>query len=333
MTPCHPQQLERSLQQLPVSGLSSRLRQNETLNLFNKRVILVTGKGGVGRTTVSAALAKAATQSGKRVLLAEIGVPGGDYTPLARFFDRETFDAEPTTIGPNLKACVLYSRSGHELFLHKVLPINTLVKAAVRSKALSRLLDSAPSFNEMGVFYHLLNLLRAKHQDGGNAHDLIIVDMPATGHTLALTALPESLLQLLPVGPIADELKEGQHYLNNPETGAALVVTLPEPLPITERLELIDGLQDTNMPVAGVLVNRLMHDEFTPEEREALSPLVSSTPVFGRGRYLSLLDHRKSLERVTAKANVPILIVPDFAESDDQLLIESIAETLLQRVS
>ena len=212
------------------------------MDLFSKRVILVTGKGGVGRTTVSAALAKAAARNGRRVLLAEIGIPGGDYSPLARLFGRETFDVKAQSVGEGVRACVLYSRMGHEMFLRTVLPINSLVKAAVRSKALGRLLDSAPSFNEMGVFYHLLTLLREERPGGGYNNELIIIDMPATGHALALTALPENLLQLLPVGPIADEMRLGQSFLNNPATGAALVVTLPEPLPITECLELIDGL-------------------------------------------------------------------------------------------
>ncbi|MEO1273058.1 MAG: ArsA-related P-loop ATPase [Myxococcota bacterium] len=293
-------------------------------------MILVTGKGGVGRTTVAAALAIAGVHAGRRVLLTEIGEPGGDYSPLARIFGRETFMVEPEEVGHGVKACVLYSRQGHELFLRSVLPIRTLIRAAMRSKALSRFLDSAPSFSEMGVFYHLLTLLRAETDEGEIEHELIVVDMPATGHTLALTSLPGTLLQLIPVGPVADELRVGQDYLNNPETGAALVVTLPEPLPVTECLELIDGLRETDMPVGGVLVNKVMRDLFTPEERAALMPIVQSRPVFGRSRFLGLLDNNRAVRRLYNNTDVSIALAPEV--TSDDALVENLAASLLKSI-
>lgn len=301
------------------------------MDLFNKRVILVTGKGGVGRTTIAASLAIAGVRAGKRVLLTEIGDPDGDYSPLARIFDRDNFDVDAEEVGHGVEACVLYSRRGHELFLRTVLPVRTLIRAAMRSKALSRFLDSAPSFNEMGVFYHLLTLLREERSDGAPRHELIIIDMPATGHTLALTSLPESLLQIIPVGPVASELRAGQDFLNNPKTGAALIVTLPEPLPVTECLELIDGLRETNMPVGGVLVNKVMQDHFTPEERAALMPVAQSNPVFGRSRFLRLLDNNKALQRLRSNTRVPISLVPEFTSSDDELA-DNLAESLLTSI-
>ncbi len=77
--------------------------------------------------------------------------------------------------------------------------------------------------------------------------------MPATGHTLALTSLPEILLDALPDGPIPRYMREGQAYLNDPEKGLAWIVTLPELLPVTEALELIDGLRATRVTPAGVI--------------------------------------------------------------------------------
>ncbi len=90
-----------------------------------------------------------------------------------------------------------------ELFAHSVLKVAALAKAAASSNALRRLMDAAPSFREMGLFYHLLTFLRGPHS-------LLVVDMPATGHTLALTGLPKLLQRVFPRGPIQHALKEGQ---------------------------------------------------------------------------------------------------------------------------
>ncbi|NCG19443.1 MAG: hypothetical protein GWP91_10580, partial [Rhodobacterales bacterium] len=122
--------------------------QRYTPTLFdicNKRVALITGKGGVGRTTITAALGRAAAKRGLRVLLTEIGEPDGDYTPLARLFGHETLPGDPIGIGPNLWGCTLWPRRGHELFFKRVIPVGPIARAAANNESLRKLLDSAPS--------------------------------------------------------------------------------------------------------------------------------------------------------------------------------------------
>lgn len=289
-------------------------------DLFDKRVLLITGKGGVGRTTLSASMARAAAAAGKRVLLVEIGDPEGPYSPLARIFGRERLPAEVENIGDGVEAQMLWTRMGHERFLTSVLPISSLVKAAVRSKALGRLLDAAPSFQEMGIFYLLLTLLEATRRDGSPRHELIIFDMPATGHTLALTGLPDILLKLIPSGPIADAMRRGQRYFYNPKHALACVVTLPETLPVTECLELIEGLRETSMPVGPVIVNKLPPESFTPEERAALMPVIERHNLLGADRFLRLSQCDKAMERLRASVDVPVLSVPEFAAQGRALI-------------
>ncbi len=270
------------------------------------------GKGGVGRSTLTAALGVAGAAAGKRMLVAEIGEPDGPYSPLARLFGRDNFPVEPVEVADGVDGCVLYARRGHQLFMEYVLPVRALAMAAMRSKALERMLVAVPSFHEMGVYYHLLTLIR--EVDGRRPYDCILLDMPATGHALALTGLPDVLLELMPVGPIAKAFREGQAYLNDPVYGGALVVTLPEELPVTESLELMEGLRETRVPVAGVIVNKIMGDEFTDEEREAMLALSERVPVYGRGRLVGAATARDAVETLRRGApQVDPVLVPEFA--------------------
>ncbi len=271
-------------------------------------------------------LALAAAKEGKRVLLCDVGDPHAEYSPLARLFGRDNFQDTPKKIAPGVNGCVLYARRGHELFMHRVIPVKSLVKAAMRSGALKRLLDSAPSFAEMGVMYHVLTLLDATRSDGGYVHDVVIVDMPATGHTLALTSLPDVLTRLIPVGPVAEALDEGRSYFHDADKGAAVIVTLPETLPVTESLELIDGLRETKVHVGAVLVNKMVEDAFTEAEHEALDAALEGKDVFGKTRYQTLRQHQKSLERLQRLAEAPIHVVPELVDSDT--LLPSLVDTV-----
>jgi anion-transporting ArsA/GET3 family ATPase len=295
--------------------------------LLQRRVLLVTGKGGVGRTTVAASIALAAAAAGKRVLLADIGVPGDTYSPLARLFHREALPREPDSLRDGVFGVLLWPRAGHERFLRDVVRLGPLVKVAMASRALGRFLDAAPSLNEMGLFYHFLELVRQRRDDGQPRHEMLILDMPATGHTLALATLPEALLRLLPTGPIAEALREGQGYLYDARSAAALVVTLPEALPVTEAVELVDGLRGAKLPVGAVIVNKWIDDEFDATERELLTDALEPTrasgvkrEVYGAARFAAVGGARREVERVSLATGAPILRLPEVPAQGDALL-------------
>ena len=288
--------------------------------LIERRVVLITGKGGVGRSSVTAALAHVAARAGKRVLVTEIGEDGDDYSALAHLFGRERLPDAPEELHRGVFGARLLSRIGQEQFLAGVLRVGALARAALSSDALRRLLSAAPSFREMGIFFHLLTYLRAKRADGTPVHELIVVDMPATGHTLALTGLPAVLHRLVTRGPIPEALREGEAYLNDPRTGAAYVVTLPETLPVSESLELIEGLEQTKVACGGVIVNRMPEELFTPEERAALAPLLEAHDVFGEEGFHRLAEANRSVARLRAAVKVPLWFVPELPEHGPPLV-------------
>ena len=315
-----------SAENIPAGGRPSSMLDR----LMRHRLAMITGKGGVGRTTVAAAMALATARAGRRVLLTEIGdQDASGYSHVGHQFGHDNIPSEPVELAAGLFACTLTARTGHELFLQTVLPVPTLVRAALRSKAVRKFLSAVPSFYEMGLFYHMLHLLRQQDKAGNPLHELMIIDMPATGHTLAITGLPATLLKLIPEGPITEELHAGLDIVNDPKQSAAWVVTLPEVLPVSECLELIEGLDDSETPVGGVVLNRLPYDPFTEEERAALEPLLAHAPTFGALAFERIAGARQAMNRLASSIDLPLVTVGDFS-AVGTALVEAVAGSILQ---
>lgn len=131
-------------------------------SLLPLRAVLVTGKGGVGKTTVAASVARFAAQQGKRVLVSEIANEDATTSALADVLGIEKLHDQPVEIAPNLKVVALAPALGHQRFLRDVLPVNFLADAAMKAGAIRRFFSAAPTFPEMGVLYRLLDLVRLK---------------------------------------------------------------------------------------------------------------------------------------------------------------------------
>ena len=287
---------------------------------LDKRLVLITGKGGVGRSTLSAALAHAAQRAGKRVLLTEVSDGSDDYSPLAQRFGMNQLPRKADSIAPGIQGSQLLSDTGIELFMVSVLRSSLLARTALGFEPLRRLFSAAPSLREMGTFFHLLTYLRAERSPGHPLYELILIDMPATGHTLALTGLPDVVLRLVTRGPIADGLREGQSYLHDPVRTAAYVVTLPETLPISEALELLDGLAKTRVPRGGVIVNRMPVERFTPGETLALETFLEHQPLFGAEAFRRIKESRAAVARLLESTALPVSELPEFEETGGALI-------------
>jgi len=302
--------------------------------LLRKRVALITGKGGVGRTSVTAALAHVAQRAGKRVLVAEVWDGTDGASPLAQLFGVPRLPRTVEPLAEGILGTQLRPDVGVELFLASVLRIARVAKAAIEFDPLRRMFLAVPSLRELGIFFHLLTYLRAKLEPHGEpAHQLILLDMPATGHTLALTGLPEIVLGLIRRGPIADALREGQSYLNVAETSAAYVVTLPEELPVSESLELLEGLQRTQVASGGLFVNRMPTTFFDSEEVAALNAFLPGRALFGADGFHRAQESHRSVERLRGSTPLPLLELPNLETSGPELvqeLAERIQATLLR---
>jgi anion-transporting ArsA/GET3 family ATPase len=249
-----------------------------------RRLIIVTGKGGVGKTAVTAALARAYARAGKRVLAAEIVPSAEEPSQLHEFLGGPPPEEEPSLVSDGLWVALLTPSRGHLKFLQDTLPIRVLADAAMRSQALRKFLSAAPGFSDMGVMYGMLDLLRRPHPNGDPMFEICVVDSPATGHALALAQIPEFLTRVIPRGPIFRAASEGVRILTDPSITACVVVTLPETLPVTEALDLEKGLAKHGLAVSAIVLNRVPQDPFSVEERAALDAMLGdgAPSVFGQ---------------------------------------------------
>lgn len=293
--------------------------------LWQRRALLVSGKGGVGKTTVSAALARAAVASGRRVLLAEVDVSPDEAQDgpslLATLVGARAAGPRVTEVSPGLSFVRLSAIEGQRLFLQDVLPLRLMADAALRSRALRRFLEAAPALREMGVLYQMLHLLRRTRPEGSPLYPLTLLDLPATGHALALASLPDTLLSVIPGGPIGRAVREGLELLRNPSLTGALLVTLPEPLPVSETLELATAIQRHRIPIAAGVLNRVPENPFSPDGRAAVERLLGEHGPHRGQRALARLDRARAAEaRLAGNLPAPLLTVPELPAHGRELV-------------
>ncbi len=290
---------------------------------------MVTGKGGVGKTTLTAALAQSAVAAGRRVLAAEVSSDASAQSPLMqRLGHPEVRSTVPVDLGNGLFGVRLVPSAGHRIFLQEALRVRLLVDAAMRSSALNRFLMAAPAFPEVGTLYQLVSLLRDP------AYDHILVDLPATGHALGLASLPRVVLKVVPSGMVARAIQEGLDAMTDPDQGRAILVTLPEAMPVSETMELQKGLAGHGVEVRALVLNRIPPDPFTPEERDALDAHLQQRdhPLLGSREFRRLDRARTARQRFEEEGppHTQRLYVPDLSESvpDERAVVESVRKHL-----
>lgn len=286
--------------------------------LLQRRVLLVTGKGGVGKTTVAASLGRAAAAAGKRVLVAEISYESPREpdeasatvsSPLAGAFGLDTFADEPRLIDKTLYGARLSPLAGHLEFLRDTLPMRLLADAAMKSAAVRRFFHAAPTLAELGIVYRLLGLVKEKW-------DVIVCDLPATGHALALAQVPQALVDVLRAGPIHAAAQEGLSLFRDSARTTSVLVTLPEPLPVSEALELHEGLHKLSVDCALVVLNRVPQNPFSAEERAAVERIVPDRMRMLGARRLPRIDRAAAAhDRLERELHLPVRVIREM-ESD-----------------
>lgn len=229
--------------------------------LLQRRLILLTGKGGVGKTTLAASLAMAAERRQKRVALCEIGGP----SQLAPLFGAAEVEHEPRSVRDGIALSVLSPERGIRAYLSERIRIPGVVDLVFKQPAVAKFFRAAPAFSEMGALYAIVRLL----ERGGWDH--VIVDLPASGHALGMLEAPFEGKRIFRGGPVRALCESVEQVLLDARTTATAVVTLAEELPATEAADLAENLRSRGFPVGAVVVNARQRAPLEGEESAALA--------------------------------------------------------------
>jgi len=279
---------------------------------LDRRLVVVTGKGGVGKSTVAAALALVAARRGKRALVCEVNAE----ERVAPMLGAPPTGAVVREALPGISTVnVTPGESMREYGLH-VLKVRALYDALFENRVVRYFLKVIPSLAELVMLGKILHEVRS--QDGGRPRwDQVIVDAPSTGHAVQLLRVPAALLDTVPAGPLRRDAQWMQDLLVDPATTAVALVTLPEEMPVTEAVELDGQLRDLlHLPRGPLLVNGVAEPRFGAAEQERLAAAEGEPPPLGpAARAARVLSRRAALAaeqvaRVRAAVAPPVLLLP-----------------------
>lgn len=266
------------------------------LPLAAQRLVVVTGKGGVGKSAVTAALARAAAAAGRRVLAVEVGTGR-----LGALLGAE-LNSEPRTLAPRLAAATIEPEAALADFVLGVLRLRVLARRLLESTSFQVLAAAAPGLPEFLVLHRLATWVEARRL-GRFVYDLVVVDAPATGHSLPLLAAPHALGALAHVGPVAERLRSIGRRLSDPTATLVCLVTTPEELAVRETVDLYRELKGRlGLPVAPPIVNALPPRRFTAADAAALARLEAMVPAhpYLAAAQLELARRREAAAQVAA---------------------------------
>ena len=231
---------------------------------MDRRLLFVTGKGGVGKTTISAGLAMLAASRGKRTLVCEVDAKGD----LASSFEAPPTRFEESQVAPNLWAMSMDSEASLRQYLSLQLRLPRAAGIGVVARMFDFVASAAPGVREIVTVGKLCWEVRERH------YDLVVVDAVASGHIVGQLAAPQAINSLVQVGLVRQQTGWMLDILSDPARTGALIVSTPEEMPVTETIELVGRLRsETTVDLAGVVVNRVLPELFGTREEQAFEAL------------------------------------------------------------
>ena len=294
------------------------------MNQPQQRILFVTGKGGVGKSTVAAALATKLAGNGDRVLLVELA----EQSYYRHLLSLDVVYS-PTQWQSNLwVSCWKGDACLREYFKHYV-RLETVVEMFFNNRVMKTFIEAAPALREISILGKATSGIR---QIGpAIEYDWIVIDAYATGHFKALLQAPGGLAKAIRMGPMGDQSRQIDGILKNPTYCSYVIVTLPEELPVFECRDLYQNLDTVWGVKSKVFCNKLWQIPLSCQELELLGQKLASVDVQGERltSYLQVVEKRQeqALSDLCQVAN-SFESLPLSFESSGQELVRKLAERI-----
>jgi anion-transporting ArsA/GET3 family ATPase len=284
-------------------------------------LVFVTGKGGVGKTTVAVALGLRAAAEGKRVIVCEVAAQEN----ASRFFDHDEVGFHEVEMEENLWSISIDPDESMREYVLLQLKVRAMRDLLFRSRIFTYLAAATPGLKELVTIGKIWELTQPDRKvKSGRKYDLVIVDAPATGHGIGFLQTPRTFAAIARVGPIHSQALQLNALITDQDHTGTAIVALPEEMPVNESAALEHDLRnEVGVAVDRIYLNGLYPERFSREEAERLGALAERTDGSERAAARAALSEhgrarsqRAQLARLRRRVETPVKTLPFLFEPD-----------------